>query len=135
VTPDGKYAISASRDASLRLWRLADGIELFTLIGHKDPVRAAELTQDACSMISISDLRTMRIWALDWNYEFPTPADWDEGALSYLQIFLSRETGTTTPAGVELDELLGTLARAGYGWLRPEGVRRRLQALAAKGTE
>jgi WD40 repeat protein len=98
----------------------------------------------------------LRQWRLDWDYEFPEPADWDDGARPHLEDFLTLHTPyagslpvnrdpTDEEVGLALtrrgrpvwDEhdfgrLLQTLGGAGYGWLRPEGVRAMLCELAAQ---
>ena len=85
------------------------------------------------------------------------PADWDEGARPYLENFLTLHTpyaaalpdgkpseaeiiraltreGTPIYTDDDFNQLLETLANAGYGWLRPEGVRRELNKMAANWT-
>ncbi|MEI2418823.1 hypothetical protein V6O07_00990, partial [Arthrospira platensis SPKY2] len=44
ITPDGKRAVSASGDKTLKLWDLETGTELATLTGHSDEVRAVAIT-------------------------------------------------------------------------------------------
>jgi hypothetical protein len=98
---------------------------------------------------------TLRLWELDWELEAPDPADWDDGARPYLETFLTLHapyTGTLPqdrepseeeiqqalsrrgkPSWTDQDfqELLQQLQYAGYGWLRPEGVRAKLEQLAS----
>ena len=38
VTPDGRQAVSASDDRTLKVWDLASGAELRTLAGHDNRV-------------------------------------------------------------------------------------------------
>jgi hypothetical protein len=93
---------------------------------------------------------------LDWELGANQPTDWDEGARPHLEAFLALHTPYAAleaflalhtggaPEGVELvlalsrrgkptwaeedfKHLLYTLGCAGYGWLRPEGVRRELE--------
>jgi hypothetical protein len=96
------------------------------------------------------------VWFLDWDLEDNEPADWDEGARPYLEMFLSAHepyagelpagrtptdeeivralTREGRPVWTEDDfhQLLHTLGCAGYGWLRPEGVRRELAKMTAE---
>jgi hypothetical protein len=96
------------------------------------------------------------LWELDWEYEFPEPSDWDETARSYLESFLSlhshyslgkpgaelplheKLTQLSIPVGAptwreaDFQDLLYSLGCAGYGWLKPEGVRRELERMAAE---
>jgi hypothetical protein len=81
---------------------------------------------------------------LDWEYEFPGWTDWDEGVRPYLNIFLTlhRSIGSDgfTRAGKpawsneDFQGLIEDLQQRGYGWLRPEGVRRKLEEMAAEWT-
>jgi len=112
-------------------------------------------SSDGHFALSGSDDKTLRLWELVWNYEFPEPVDWDEGARPYLQSFLTLHTPYAAelpadrkptedditlaltrrgkPSWNEEDyqKLLTHLSHCGYGWLRPEGVRRKLEEMAA----
>ena len=64
---------------------------------------------------------------IDWEYHFPGWQNWDEGARPYLEIFL-----TLHPDWSDADFnniLIPDLQNRGYGWLRPEGVRIKLDEL------
>ncbi|MEI8063164.1 MAG: WD40 repeat domain-containing protein, partial [Verrucomicrobiota bacterium] len=117
-------------------------------------VQSACWSRDGQFALSVSYDKTVRLWALDWELEDKQPADWDEGARPYLENFITLHT----PYGAQLPEnhtpmeeeitlaltrrgkpvwteddfktLLYTLGCAGYGWLRPDGVRRELEKLA-----
>jgi hypothetical protein len=94
-------------------------------------------------------------WFLDWELEENEPADWDEGARPYLYMFLRAHQpyrcelpkdrqptdeeitlalirlGRPKWSEDDFRALLYTLGCAGYGWLRPEGVRRELETMTA----
>jgi hypothetical protein len=63
------------------------------------------------------------------------PADWDEGARPWLNNVLAL-TRLRRPSWTDADfqQLIRTLQHAGYGWLRPDGIKRKLQDMAANGT-
>jgi WD40 repeat protein len=65
VTDDGKRAISASRDKTLKVWDLDTGRVLQTLIGHSDFVRGVAVTVDGNRAVSASDDNTLKVWDLD----------------------------------------------------------------------
>lgn len=65
VTPDGRRAVSASDDQTVRLWDLERGEELVTLRGHIDDVNDVALTPDGRFAISASADGTARVWDLD----------------------------------------------------------------------
>ena len=76
------------------------------------------LSADARWVLSGSADGVLCLWELDWDYEAHEPADWDEEARPYLVNFVSLHTRTWTENAFE--QLLDTLACAGYGFLRPE---------------
>jgi WD40 repeat protein len=64
VTPDGKRAVSASRDRTLRVWDLESGKEKLTLTGHSGQVTAVAVTPDGKRAVSVSWDNTLRVWDL-----------------------------------------------------------------------
>jgi WD40 repeat protein len=121
-------------------------------------VDAVSLSVDGRYAISGSRDNTIKLWALDWELQEKEPTDWDELARPYLETFLTLHTPyaaelpqgrdpteeevrlALTRGGIpvwtvdDFQQLLYKLGCAGYGWLRPEGVRRKLEELAAQRT-
>jgi serine/threonine protein kinase len=143
-SPDGRYALSGSGDIedvdhTLKLWDVETGECLRTFEGHKHWVNSVSFSPDGRYALSGSGDKTLKLWALDWELEEKEPQDWDEGARPYLETFLTLHTpygpdGLTRqgkPQWTEEDfqKLLQELGYRGYGWLRPEGVRRKLEEL------
>jgi|GEM_PF-1301384 Flp pilus assembly protein TadD len=64
ITPDGKQAVSASDDKTLKLWDLATGLELATLTGHSDKVRAVAIIPSGKQAVSGADDKTLKLWDL-----------------------------------------------------------------------
>src|SRR5262249_40399981 len=62
VTADGKRAVSASQDKTLRVWELETGRELATLRGHTDWGGACAVTADGKEGVSASEDKTVRVW-------------------------------------------------------------------------
>jgi len=139
-SPDGRYALSGSADGTVRLWDAATGREVRCFEGHTDDVNSVAFSPDGRYALSGSWDKTVRLWELDWELEFPDPADWDEGARPYLDIFLTLHTpyapdslsrvGKPQWTEEDFQKLLQELGYRGYGWLRPEGVRRELEKMA-----
>jgi WD40 repeat protein len=65
VTPDGRRAVSASSDRTLRLWDLESGQTLRALDGHSGSVQAVAVTSDGRRAVSGSDDGTLRMWDLE----------------------------------------------------------------------
>ncbi|MBW4494032.1 MAG: protein kinase [Oscillatoria princeps RMCB-10] len=148
LSPDGRFALSWSGDKTLKLWEVATGWPLRIFEGHTGRVSSVYLSPDGRFALSGSWDKTLKLWVLDWELEHRQPADWDEGARPYLEAFLRLRTpefmaecgGDAVPVmqsivspswtEEEFQGLLHTLGCAGYGWLRPEGVRRQLEAMA-----
>ncbi|NQV36190.1 MAG: hypothetical protein HQ515_26090, partial [Phycisphaeraceae bacterium] len=64
VTHDGKYAISASEDGTLRVWTIQTGELLHPLEveGHTEAVRNVAVTRDGGYVISGSMDKTIKVW-------------------------------------------------------------------------
>lgn len=159
ATGDGRWALSGSGDKMLRLWHLTTGQCAQVFSGHTGAVTSLAMSAGGRWAVSGSHDQTLRVWEIEWDYDFPAPADWDDAALPYLENFLtlhtpyqadlpsadetSDETVTQAlthrgiPSWSERDfqGLLATFRGIGFGWLRPEGVRRKLQALVSSWQE
>jgi WD40 repeat protein len=145
ISSDGRYGLSGSSDNTLRLWELATGVCLRILEGHTAEVNSAGMSPDGQYALSGSDDKTVRLWEFDWEYEFPEPKDWDEGVRSFLETFLTlhmrvgldgiSRVGKPVWNGDDFMKLLVELQHRGYGWLRPEGVRRELEKMTTEWKE
>src|SRR5271157_5808756 len=65
VTPDGRRAVSASLDDTLKVWDLKSGRELRTLQGHSAAVRGMAVTADGKRAVSASEDKTLKVWDLE----------------------------------------------------------------------
>ena len=88
------------------------------------------------------DGKALRLWELEWDWEFPDQTDWDDDATPLLEFFLTRSrpyemcglngTRTAVRKGAPrwdqraFESLLKELSLRGYGWLRSGGIRRKL---------
>ncbi len=154
ISVDNKYFISGSDDKTARLWNLETGECLQIFEGHTNKITSVCFASNNQWAVS-ADGEQIKVWFLDWELEERQIADWDEGARPYLETFLKQHTPYTatlpnnkkpteeeitlslTRQGLPLwtekdfDNLLYTLGCAGYGWLRPEGVRQHLETMRA----
>lgn len=69
VTPDGRYAVSASYDRTLRVWDLETGREIRTLQGHSSAVNGVAITADGRYALSASDDNALKVWDLEADPE------------------------------------------------------------------
>ena len=69
VTADGRRAVSASGDTTLKVWDLESGEELRTLAGHSDYVSGVAVTADGRRAVSASWDNTLKVWDLESGQE------------------------------------------------------------------
>src|SRR5438552_17114023 len=62
VFPDGKHAISAAGDGSVRMWELATGKEVRTFDGHGAGVWSVVVTTDGKRVLTASEDKTVSVW-------------------------------------------------------------------------
>ena len=72
VSPDGRRAVSASDDKTLKVWDLESGRELRTLQGHSDWVNGVAVSPDGRRAVSASDDKTLKVWDLETGRELRT---------------------------------------------------------------
>jgi WD40 repeat protein len=65
VTPDGRSAISASADSTLKVWDLKSGQAVRTLEGHTDWVFSVAVTPEGHAVVSVSPDKTLKVWDLN----------------------------------------------------------------------
>ncbi|MDT9298615.1 MAG: WD40 repeat domain-containing protein, partial [Arthrospira platensis PCC 7345] len=65
IAPDGKRAVSASWDKTLKLWDLEQGGELATLSGHSFSVTSVAIAPDGKRAVSASNDKTLKLWDLE----------------------------------------------------------------------
>jgi WD40 repeat protein len=65
VSPDGRRAVSASYEPTLKVWDLETVRELRTLKGHSFYVFGVAVSPDGQRAVSASDDKTLKVWELD----------------------------------------------------------------------
>jgi len=79
LTPDGRRAVSASTDHTLRVWDLDSGEKNHTLKGHDKAVTSVAVTPDSHRAISASADGTLKLWDLRRGHKLETlkgHSDW-----------------------------------------------------------
>jgi WD40 repeat protein len=120
-SPDGQWVVSGSWDNSFRLWNIATG-ECIRTWKEKDRIDSVCFSSDGTRIVA-AVMNEIHIYHLEFDLHFPGWADWDEGAQPYLDIFRKVHPNYTEK---DIQGFLTELQYRGYGWLRPEGVRKRL---------
>ena len=72
-SPDGKKIVTASRDATARLFDAADGHELAVLKGHTKAVSFAAFSPDGKTVVTTSKDKTARLWDAATGREIGPP--------------------------------------------------------------
>ena len=69
MSADGRRAVSASWDQTLKVWDLESGRGLCTLVGHSDSVLGVAVSGDGRRAVSASWDRTLKVWDLETGRE------------------------------------------------------------------
>ena len=69
LSRDGRFAISASMDKTLKIWEVDSGGELRTLSGHSSNVYGVASSGDGKRLVSSSWDETLKVWEFDSGHE------------------------------------------------------------------
>lgn len=75
ISPDGTRVISASADATLKLWDIVAKQEIATLTGHASYVSCVAILPDGRHAVSGGSDRTIRVWPLNGSSEQKSSAN------------------------------------------------------------
>jgi len=125
-SPNGKLALSGGMDKKGKLWEINSGKYIQTFEGFTLGINEVRFSPDERQII-IATSNKIHIYTLDYDLHLPGWKNWDEGARPYLEIFLTLHPNYTEEDFNNI--LIPDLQNRGYGWLRPEGVRIKLDEL------
>jgi len=125
VSEDGRFLVCGSEER-VKVWEIQTCKCLFEMDNPDDSLSYARFNHDASQILFGGTTGTLYLLQLDWEYEFSGWADWDEGAQPYLEIFLVLHPDYTE---ADFNSLITDLQNRDYGWLRPEGVRAKLDEM------
>ncbi len=72
LSEDGRVAVSASADHTLKVWEVETGRELRTLTGHTSSVEGVALSRDGKTAVSASWDCTLKVWEVETGRELRT---------------------------------------------------------------
>jgi WD40 repeat protein len=72
ISADGRYALSGSKDRTLKLWDIRSGREVRTFRGHTGTVRSVAISADGRYALSGSKDRTLKLWDIRSGREVRT---------------------------------------------------------------
>ncbi len=123
---DGTKILCSNGDYEASLWDIASGVCLRTFSDFSCNISSVSYCADN-KRFGVATEEEIVIYDMEFDLTFPGWHDWDEGARPYLNIFL-----TLYPDWKDEDFdniLIPDLQSRGFGWLRPEGVRKELEKM------
>lgn len=142
ISPDGKFGL-AGMDKYVCLIDLASHELLLELERHTGKVTSVSFSKDCRYCLSEGMDKSVRLWELEWDYEYPEDIDWDSKIDAFLENFLilhipivkGKITKNEKPMWNEHDfkELLDDLRVRGYGWIKTGKIKSKLHEMEEKG--
>jgi len=137
LSPEARWALVGEASGRVGLWDLRERRLIRTLEGHTAPVVGVHFDRSGRQAVTAAGDGTLRVAYLDWEPKVRPFAEWDETARPHLEVFLSQHSRQVGDGHRDVEwreddfrELLADLGYRGLGWLRPDGVRARLEQLA-----
>jgi WD40 repeat protein len=127
-SPDGKKLLFNSGDYATKLLDVETGKCIFTFTPDKNTGRTRSVRfSPQVNRFYVLCENALCIFDLEFALIFPGWHDWDEGARPYLEIFKTLHPNWTEDDFNNI--LIPDLRNRGYGWLAPEGVRKKLEEM------
>ena len=129
ISGDGSKLLSGEvsyETKTVKMWDLETGECIHTFEGLSEYFSPVYFGAD--NKIIIISKKIAFVYQMVFGLHFPGWKDWDEGARPYLDIFLALHPNWNDEDFNNI--LIPELQIRGYGWLRPEGVRAKLNEIS-----
>ncbi|MCI4626281.1 MAG: WD40 repeat domain-containing protein, partial [Candidatus Magnetoovum sp. WYHC-5] len=135
--PDGQFLLSGSSDGTLRIWQFGSSSYFQAFEGLTGNITASAFSSDGKYVLSGNHLGNVNMWYIEWDLKVKDFAQWDDGALPYIENFLTLHTPYLRNKPIrqklaplwtdeEFKRMVRELGCRGFGWLKPKGIRNKL---------
>ncbi len=128
MSASGRYLFAGYQSGQMELFDAENKKSLRMFTGHTDGICSA-ISQNGRAVVSGGKSGTLKVWEIDWAYEFPGWSDWDDQAQPYFEQFYQIYGSESVE---KIDLLMNTLQNNGLGYLKYSAVRSRLMKMAAR---
>ena len=114
-SPDGTRIVTASTDATARLWDAQTGRPIGEpLVGHTDRLSSAAFSPDGKRVLTASWDKTMRLWDAETGRPPGAPLNSDDRIMGAAPLVQQFPGGEPTPTLTELQEIQKRLTALGF---------------------
>ena len=128
-SPNGNLLLSSRGDSTFKLWDVATGQCVYASVLLNTTYDSSVCFTPDNTKVLVANGDEILIYHIDYELYFPEWSNWDDGALPYVQNFLIFNPDYTD---ADFKRLITELQNRGYGWIRPKGVKAKLQELSSK---
>lgn len=125
MSASGRYLFAGYQSGQMELFDTEKQESLRMFTGHTDGI-CSVISQNGRAIVSGGKSGTLKVWEIDWMYEFPGWSDWDEEAQPYFDQFCKLYGSECVD---KIDLLINTLQNNGFGYLKYSAVRSRLMKM------
>jgi WD40 repeat protein len=126
-SPDDKYILSVGSEKTIQLWNAESGKEIRSFKNKISDIHSACFSPNGRFIATLHEDYTLRLFELDWELEFPDEVDWHEDAEPLVSNFLTLYNNSWTDE--QFESFYQKLQYAGLGWVRKEGVLKKMREM------